>query len=115
MPCGQTGSVTLTDQLMAMMREGASVGIHMVITGDRQLLAGRISSLTEDKYGLRLADRADFSMLDINARKVPEEIPPGRAFRSETAAETQFALLSEDTTGQGQNTALVAIGEASAA
>ncbi|MBY8340183.1 cell division protein FtsK [Streptomyces spinosirectus] len=112
---GEHNHGDLTDQIMAMMREGASVGIHVVITGDRQLLAGRISSLTEDKYGLRLADRADFSMLDINARKVPEEIPPGRAFRAETAAETQFALLAEDTTGQGQNAALVAIGEAAAA
>ncbi|MFJ8198008.1 FtsK/SpoIIIE domain-containing protein [Streptomyces sp. NPDC096152] len=105
----------LTDQLFAMMREGASVGLHVVITGDRQVLAGRISSLTEDKYGLRLADRSDFSMLDINARKVPEEIPPGRAFRNETAAETQFALLCEDTTGQGQAAALMAIGDAAAA
>ncbi|WP_329546090.1 FtsK/SpoIIIE domain-containing protein [Streptomyces sp. NBC_01356] len=105
----------LTDQLMAMMREGASVGIHVVITGDRQILSGRIGSLTEDKYGLRLADRGDFSMLDINSRKVPEEIPPGRAFRNETATETQFALLSEDTTGQGQAAALIAIGDAAAA
>ncbi|MFF3845420.1 FtsK/SpoIIIE domain-containing protein [Streptomyces sp. NPDC002328] len=104
----------LTDQIMAMMREGASVGVHLVITGDRQLLTGRIASLTEDKYGLRLADRGDFSMLDINARKIPEEIPPGRAFRAETATETQFALLSEDTTGQGQASALTAIGEAAA-
>ncbi|RZB17846.1 cell division protein FtsK [Streptomyces sp. F001] len=105
----------LTDQLMTMMREGASVGIHVIITGDRQVLAGRISSLTEDKYGLRLADRGDFSMLDINSRKVPEEIPPGRAFRNETATETQFALLSEDTTGQGQAAALIAIGDAATA
>ncbi|MGW2765199.1 FtsK/SpoIIIE domain-containing protein [Streptomyces sp. NPDC001275] len=105
----------LTDQLFAMMREGASVGLHVVLTGDRQVLSGRISSLTEDKYGLRLADRGDFSMLDINARKVPEEIPPGRAFRAETAAETQFALLCEDTTGQGQAAALMAIGDAAAA
>ncbi|MFF4760597.1 FtsK/SpoIIIE domain-containing protein [Streptomyces sp. NPDC001292] len=105
----------LTDQLFAMMREGASVGLHVVLTGDRQVLSGRVSSLTEDKYGLRLADRGDFSMLDINARKVPEEIPPGRAFRAETAAETQFALLCEDTTGQGQAAALIAIGDAAAA
>ncbi|MEU6480724.1 FtsK/SpoIIIE domain-containing protein [Streptomyces sp. NPDC047017] len=105
----------LTDQLFALMREGASVGIHVVITGDRQILAGRIASLTEDKYGLRLADRGDFSMLDINARKVPEEIPPGRAFRNESAAETQFALLCADTTGQGQAAALGAIGDAAAA
>ncbi|MER5518713.1 FtsK/SpoIIIE domain-containing protein [Streptomyces sp. NPDC002763] len=112
---GELNHGDLTDQIMVMMREGASVGIHLVLTGDRQILAGRISSLTEDKYGLRLADRADFSMLDINSRKVPEEIPPGRAFRSETAAETQFALLSADTTGQGQAAAIVAIGEAAAA
>jgi S-DNA-T family DNA segregation ATPase FtsK/SpoIIIE len=105
----------LSDQIMAMMREGASVGLHVVVTGDRQLLTGRIASLTEDKYGLRLADRGDFSMLDINARKIPEEIPPGRAFRNETATETQFALLSEDTSGQGQAAALVAIGDAAAA
>ncbi|MFD8721868.1 FtsK/SpoIIIE domain-containing protein [Streptomyces sp. NPDC059629] len=109
---GELNHGDLTDKIMVMMREGASVGIHLVLTGDRQILAGRISSLTEDKYGLRLADRADFSMLDINSRKVPEEIPPGRAFRSETAAETQFALLAADTTGQGQAAAIGAIGEA---
>jgi S-DNA-T family DNA segregation ATPase FtsK/SpoIIIE len=112
---GEYNHGDLTDQVMAMMREGASVGLHLVITGDRQLLTGRISSLTEDKYGLRLADRGDFSMLDINARKIPEEIPPGRGFRSETATETQFALLAEDTTGQGQAAALFAIADAAAA
>lgn len=105
----------LTEDLQAMMREGASAGLHVVITGDRQILVGRIASLTEDKYGLRLADRSDFSMLGINARKVPEEIPPGRGFRNEHGTETQFALLAEDTTGQGQAAALTGIGEAAAA
>ncbi|MFE2357173.1 FtsK/SpoIIIE domain-containing protein [Streptomyces parvulus] len=112
---GEYNHGDLTDQVMAMMREGASVGLHLVITGDRQLLTGRISSLTEDKYGLRLADRGDFSLLDINARKIPEEIPPGRGFASGSAVETQFALLAEDTTGQGQAAALVEIGEAATA
>ncbi|MFD7057939.1 FtsK/SpoIIIE domain-containing protein [Streptomyces sp. NPDC059906] len=112
---GEYNHGDLTDQVMAMMREGASVGLHLVITGDRQLLTGRISSLTEDKYGLRLADRGDFSLLDINARKIPEEIPPGRGFAAGTATETQFALLAEDTTGQGQAAALAAIGEAATA
>ncbi|MFF1809816.1 FtsK/SpoIIIE domain-containing protein [Streptomyces sp. NPDC058251] len=105
----------LTDQLTAMMREGASVGLHMVMTGDRQILSTRIGSLTEDKYGLRLADRSDFSLIGINARKVPEEIPPGRGYRNEHGTETQFALLTEDATGQGQAAAIAAIGEAAAA
>lgn len=108
---GEVDHGSLTDELTAMMREGASVGIHMVITGDRQLLVGRVSSLTEDKYGLRLADRSDFSMLGIPARKVPEEIPPGRAYRNESGIETQFALLAEDNSGQGQAAAITAIGE----
>ncbi|CAL9476152.1 FtsK/SpoIIIE domain-containing protein [Streptomyces sp. Tu 3180] len=112
---GEIDHGSLTDELQTMMREGASVGIHLVLTGDRTLLVGRIATLTEDKYGLRLADRSDFSSLGIPARKVPEEIPPGRAFRNEAGTETQFALLAEDTTGQGQAAALAAIGEAAAA
>ncbi|MEU9209060.1 FtsK/SpoIIIE domain-containing protein [Streptomyces sp. NPDC048415] len=105
----------LTDQLTAMMREGASAGLHMVMTGDRQILSSRIGSLTEDKYALRLADRSDFSLIGINARKVPEEIPPGRGYRNEHGTETQFALLTEDATGQGQAAAIGAIGEAATA
>ncbi|WP_329336069.1 FtsK/SpoIIIE domain-containing protein [Streptomyces sp. NBC_00663] len=112
---GEVDHGSLTDELQTMMREGASVGIHLVLTGDRTLLVGRIATLTEDKYGLRLADRSDFSALGIPARKVPEEIPPGRGYRNEFGTETQFALLSEDTTGQGQAAALAAIGEAAAA
>ncbi|MFJ3309073.1 FtsK/SpoIIIE domain-containing protein [Streptomyces sp. NPDC086549] len=112
---GEIDHGSLTDELTTMMREGASVGIHLVLTGDRTLLVGRIATLTEDKYGLRLADRSDFSTLGIPARKVPEEIPAGRAFRNESGTETQFALLTEDTTGQGQAAAIGAIGEAATA
>ncbi|MFF7802189.1 FtsK/SpoIIIE domain-containing protein [Streptomyces olivaceus] len=112
---GEVDHGSLTDELQTMMREGASVGIHLVLTGDRTLLVGRIATLTEDKYGLRLADRGDFSALGIPTRKVPEEIPPGRAFRNEAGTETQFALLCEDTTGQGQAAAITAIGEAATA
>ncbi|MEU7584368.1 FtsK/SpoIIIE domain-containing protein [Streptomyces sp. NPDC041068] len=112
---GEVDHGSLTDEITTIMREGASVGLHMVMTGDRQILVGRISSLTEDKYGLRLADRSDFSTLGIPARKVPEEIAPGRAFKNESGTETQFALLSEDSTGQGQAAAISAIGEQAAA
>ncbi|MFE0513624.1 FtsK/SpoIIIE domain-containing protein [Streptomyces sp. NPDC058964] len=112
---GEIDHGSLTDELTTMMREGASVGIHLVLTGDRTLLVGRIATLTEDKYGLRLADRSDFSTLGVPARKVPEEIPAGRAFRNESGTETQFALLAEDTTGQGQAAAIGAIGEAATA
>ncbi|MGW1209975.1 FtsK/SpoIIIE domain-containing protein [Streptomyces sp. NPDC002499] len=105
----------LTDDLTTLMREGASVGIHVVITGDRQVLAGRMATLTEDKYALRLMDGADYSMIGVRARAVPESMPPGRALRAERGTETQFALLTEDPTDQAQAEALAVIGRAATA
>ncbi|SEN07629.1 FtsK/SpoIIIE domain-containing protein [Actinacidiphila rubida] len=112
---GELDHGALTDEIFTFLREGASVGIHLIITGDRTLMAGRISTLTEDKIAFRLADRGDFSLISINPRKIPEEIQPGRAYRSESAVELQVALLNGDSTGQGQAAAIAAIGEAATA
>ena len=112
---GELDHGALTDEIFTFLREGASVGIHLIITGDRTLMAGRISTLTEDKIAFRLADRGDFSLISVNPRKVPEEIQPGRAYRSESGIELQVAMLEGDVTGQGQAAALAAIGEAATA
>ncbi|MFF3983569.1 FtsK/SpoIIIE domain-containing protein [Streptomyces sp. NPDC001797] len=112
---GELNFGVLTDQLMVLMREGVSVGIHVVLTGDRVLLSGRIASLTEDKYGLRLADHLDYSLLGLRPRTMPDEIPPGRGFRAEDGTETQFALLGADPSGRAQAAALSAIAETATA
>ncbi|MYS24377.1 DNA segregation ATPase FtsK/SpoIIIE, S-DNA-T family [Streptomyces sp. DvalAA-14] len=109
---GELDHGALTDELFTFLREGASVGIHLVITGDRTLMAGRISTLTEDKIAFRLADRSDFALISVNPRKVPDAISPGRAYRSESGVELQVALLDGEATGQGQAAALTAIGAA---
>ncbi|WP_439689415.1 FtsK/SpoIIIE domain-containing protein [Curtobacterium sp. SP.BCp] len=98
-----------TDQVMTMLREGASVGIHLVVTGDRQLLSSRMATLVEDKLVLRLSDRGDYGLAALNPRKLPEQIPDGRAFSSETAVETQIALLAAAGTGQAQAAAITAL------
>ncbi|MFJ9705803.1 FtsK/SpoIIIE domain-containing protein [Streptomyces sp. NPDC101234] len=108
---GELNYGDLTDQIMVLMREGVSVGIHLVLTGDRVLLSGRIASLTEDKYGLRLADHMDYSLLGLRPRTMPDEIPPGRGFHAEHGTETQFALLDTDPAGPAQAAALSAIAE----
>ncbi|SCE07790.1 DNA segregation ATPase FtsK/SpoIIIE, S-DNA-T family [Streptomyces sp. DfronAA-171] len=105
----------LTEQMQALLREGASAGLHLVLTGDRQLLLGRLASLTEEKYALRLADRADYSLLGIPPRSLPARVPPGRAFRAESGTETQFALLDAPPEGRAQTAALTAIGTATTA
>jgi DNA segregation ATPase FtsK/SpoIIIE, S-DNA-T family len=110
---GEIGSGDLTDLVYKLISEGASAGVHLVITGDQKVVGGRIGSMTENKIAFRLADRTDFTMIGVNARKVPEDLPPGRALRNETAVETQVALLSPDASGQGQAAALAAIGRES--
>jgi len=98
------------EQIQTLLREGASVGIHLVIAGDRQLVSARMGSLIEDKIALRLPDRGDYALMALQARKLPEDIPEGRGFRSETAVELQFALLGPDPSGQAQAAAVRAIG-----
>jgi DNA segregation ATPase FtsK/SpoIIIE, S-DNA-T family len=106
---GELDNGTLTEEVQRILREGASVGLHLVITGDRTLLSGRMSTLTETKLVFRLPDRGDFSLIGINPRKVAETMPPGRALRAESGVETQVALLAPDATGQGQASALARI------
>ncbi|MDF9814920.1 FtsK/SpoIIIE domain-containing protein [Streptomyces sp. SPB162] len=109
---GDLNNGSLTDTIFQLMREGASVGIHVIMTGDRSLLLGRISTLTENKIALQLSDSGDLSLIGLNPRKIPAKIPPGRAFRAQGAVETHVALLAEDPSGQAQSAALHAIGAA---
>jgi S-DNA-T family DNA segregation ATPase FtsK/SpoIIIE len=111
---GEVDGGKLHDEVLRLLREGASAGVHLVITGDRTLLSGRLATMTEDKVALRLPDRGDFALIGLNPKKVPEEIPQGRGFRAESGVETHVALLSADVSGPGQAAALAAIGSAAA-
>jgi len=100
---------------LRLIREGVGVGLTMVISGDRSLLTDRIASQVEDKLVLRLNDRNDYRMANINPRSVPEEMPPGRAFRGDAGTDLQIALLGDDPSGQAQAAALRKIGAEAAA
>jgi S-DNA-T family DNA segregation ATPase FtsK/SpoIIIE len=105
----------LTETVTRILGEGASAGIHLVMTGDRSLLAGRISALCEEKLVFKLAEKEDYSLAGLRPRDMPDEIPPGRAFRTGSGLEVQVALLAPDASGQGQAAALRAIAAARAA
>ncbi|MCF6745051.1 FHA domain-containing protein [Blastococcus sp. KM273128] len=106
---GELDGGRLTDVVTALVREGGSAGISVVVTGDRSLGTGRLSSLVDGRLVLRLADRGDYPLVGVPGRQVPEWLPPGRAVTVEGAVETQVALLGEDASGQGQAAALAAI------
>ena len=106
---GEVDGGHLTDVLLTVVREGASVGISAVITGDRSLGTSRMASLTDNKLVMRLADRGDYPLIGLSARSVPDLVPPGRGFFVDGAIETQVALLAEDESGQAQAAVLVEI------
>jgi S-DNA-T family DNA segregation ATPase FtsK/SpoIIIE len=111
---GEVDGGSLTEAMWMILREGASVGVHVVVAGDRSLLTGRVSTLTEDKLVLRLTDRGDYSLAGLNPRKLPDDIAEGRGFRAESAVETQIAVLGTDPSGPAQAEAIARIGTAAA-
>ena len=106
---GELEAGGLTEILTRLLTEGASVGMHLVMTGDRSLLLGRISSLCEEKLIFKLAEKDDYRLAGLNPRDLPGNLPPGRAFRAGSGTELQVALLAADASGQGQAAALQAI------
>jgi DNA segregation ATPase FtsK/SpoIIIE, S-DNA-T family len=63
----------------------------------------------------RLAEKDDYALAGLRPRDLPDDIPPGRAFRAATGTETQVALLVPDPSGQGQATALRQVADWAAA
>ncbi|MEU4239635.1 FtsK/SpoIIIE domain-containing protein [Actinoplanes sp. NPDC026619] len=102
-------SGSLLDLVYILMREGASAGVHLIVAGDHSLLSGRMSSLCEEKLVLRLSDRSDATMAGLNPRKIPENLPPGRGYRANSATEVQVSLIAADPSGPAQVAAMHAI------
>jgi S-DNA-T family DNA segregation ATPase FtsK/SpoIIIE len=106
---GDLDNGALADAVLQLLREGASAGVHLVVTGDHTLLTGRISTLTENKLALRLSDHSDYSLIGVSPRTVPQKLAPGRAYRAGSGVATQIALLTADPAGQAQAAALASI------
>lgn len=100
----------LVGHVQHLLREGAAAGIHVVISGDRQLIMGRMALLNERKIVMRLVEKTDFTQIGVNTRTVPDELPEGRAFSSDGGTEVQFALVCAGTNSQrhAEHIALVA-------
>lgn len=93
-----------------ILQEGAAVGIKVIMTGDRGMLVGRMSTLVDDKLVMRMVDPTDFGNIGLVAKKVPSSMTEGRGFRAEGLRETQVVVLAEDTAGTAQVAALQQIG-----
>ncbi|GAA0963258.1 FtsK/SpoIIIE domain-containing protein [Frigoribacterium faeni] len=109
---GELDGGHLVDQVTSLLREGASVGLHLVVTGDRQLITGRFSTLVDRKVILRLADRSDYALAGLDPRRVPDDVSDGRAFVADSGVELQIALIGPDASGRAQAADLARLGAA---
>ncbi|MFD1277565.1 FtsK/SpoIIIE domain-containing protein [Streptomyces kaempferi] len=98
------------ERLLRLLRDGAGVGIHVVLAGDRVLGSSRFSGTTEDKIVLRLNDRQDYSSVGIPSKSAPTDPQPGRGIRTQDLSEAQIAVLGEDLSGSAQAEILAALG-----
>jgi S-DNA-T family DNA segregation ATPase FtsK/SpoIIIE len=99
---GELNNGSLTEAVNRILVEGASAGIHLVMTGDRTLIAGRISTMCEEKLVFKMAEKDDYGFAGLRPRNMPDDVAPGRAFRAGSGLEVQVALLGPDASGQGQ-------------
>ncbi|MDJ0343357.1 FtsK/SpoIIIE domain-containing protein [Streptomyces sp. H10-C2] len=101
-------------ELTALIREGAPMGVHVIATSERALLSGKVASLNDERLLLRLTDRSEYMLAGIPAKLIPAVVPQGRGWRGGSATEVQVALLGEPSgglpTGRDQAEALQRIG-----
>ncbi|MEU9879298.1 FtsK/SpoIIIE domain-containing protein [Streptomyces phaeochromogenes] len=106
----------LVEAAKRLFREGAAVGVKVVLATDRSGLMGEIASSFAERLVLRLADPQDYSFAGITPKDVPKEVPSGRALKGtdDGVQESQIALLAENPGGQAQVAALQAIARTAA-
>ncbi|MGW1504127.1 FtsK/SpoIIIE domain-containing protein [Streptomyces mirabilis] len=101
---------SLMERMVRLLRDGAGVGIHVVLAGDRVLGGSRFSGTTEDKIVLKLNDRQDYSSVGIPTKSAPTDPVPGRGIRTLDLAEAQIAVLTGDLSGAAQGQYLADLG-----
>jgi DNA segregation ATPase FtsK/SpoIIIE, S-DNA-T family len=107
----------LVDGLLQLIREGAAVGMRVVVTTDRLALLGQTGTVFEKRLLLRLNDPSDAGQAHIRERSLPTRQPPGRIMMEGVPdpLEAQVALLDADPSGPAQVAALRRLGEQSLA
>jgi S-DNA-T family DNA segregation ATPase FtsK/SpoIIIE len=87
----------LVESLLRLAADGPAAGLRLVVTSGRSGLTGRLGAVAPERLVLRLPDRSDFSLIGLPSRDVPDDLPAGRAVRSEDLSLVQIAVPDEAT------------------
>jgi S-DNA-T family DNA segregation ATPase FtsK/SpoIIIE len=103
------------EALLRLLRDGAAVGITVLIAGDRAMLGLRIAPALNQKLLLALNDRHDYTSAGLSVARLPSRFGPGRAVSASDGLEIQLALLTSDDTHGAERAAVRRISEAGSA
>lgn len=80
------------DLALRVLKDGAGAGVVALLTGDRSVLIGAVSSAVPETWALRLNDPGDLAVAGLHPRQVPAHQPPGRAVRTRDGLVAQVLL-----------------------
>ncbi len=80
---------------LRLLREGPAAGVVGLVTGDRSLLFGKVSSLLPHTWAHRLNDPGDLLMTGLRPHQVPVDHPPGRLVGMRDGIEAHVALPAD--------------------
>jgi S-DNA-T family DNA segregation ATPase FtsK/SpoIIIE len=106
---GEAGAGALPSMVTELLACGATVGMHLVMTGDLTLVTGWIAAMARDILVFQLENRRDYIHFGLQLRTVPQYVTAGRSFHAASGIETQVALLDGEPGETGQAAALRAL------
>ena len=86
----------LTEEVLQILRDGVSVGVHAVVTGGRALYSGRVSAAFSSRVVLRLADPSEAALIGLRANQFPTAMSAGRGLTAPDGIEIQIAMPQPD-------------------
>lgn len=101
-PRGSMDLGETAEALETLMRDGIALGLRVLVTGGRELLSGRVSSLVGTRLVLHLSDRGDAALAGLTRTEVSERLVPGRGRLQPGGHLVQVALPAFAPSGGGE-------------
>jgi DNA segregation ATPase FtsK/SpoIIIE, S-DNA-T family len=108
---GWDGLVESTDSaaqttMLELLSGGPAAGITVCLAGDERILKSRLLARLTHRLCLRLNNPTDATLIGLQVRNLPEDLPPGRGLWAGDGGQVQVPLLTADPTGPAQAAAL---------
>ncbi|MDN5796666.1 MAG: FHA domain-containing protein [Intrasporangium sp.] len=85
-----------TERLIGLVRDGLARGIHVIVTGGRQVASGRLGGLLQRRLVLDMPDPVDLTLAGLSPAAAARHRPAGRALDVLDEAEVQLGLPGDD-------------------